>query len=198
MTARIEQVPSEETNAWIIGDDDEVIVIDPGRDQAAVLDVVGEREVLAVICTHGHPDHVAAALEVAEADEAPVALHPKDRLLWRYAHPENDAEIEMADGGVFEVADVRLEVIHAPGHTAGSVCLYCEDLEAVFTGHVLVAGGPVPHDGEFPDFAGQLTAIGEFLLTLPGRTRVLPGQGEETTITAVEKQFDSWVTAGPG
>jgi glyoxylase-like metal-dependent hydrolase (beta-lactamase superfamily II) len=198
MTARIEQVPSEETNAWIIGDDDEVIVIDPGRDQAAVLDVVGEREVLAVICTHGHPDHVAAALEVAEADEAPVALHPKDRLLWRYAHPENDAEIEMADGGVFEVADVRLEVIHAPGHTAGSVCLYCEDLDAVFTGHVLVAGGPVPHDGEFPDFAGQLTAIGEFLLTLPGRTRVLPGQGEETTITAVEKQFDSWVTAGPG
>jgi glyoxylase-like metal-dependent hydrolase (beta-lactamase superfamily II) len=198
MTARIEQVPSEETNAWIIGDDDEVIVIDPGRDQVAVLDVVGEREVLAVICTHGHPDHVAAALEVAEADEAPVALHPKDRLLWRYAHPENDAEIEMADGGVFEVADVRLEVIHAPGHTAGSVCLYCEDLDAVFTGHVLVAGGPVPHDGEFPDFAGQLTAIGEFLLTLPGRTRVLPGQGEETTITAVEKQFDSWVTAGPG
>ena len=77
------------------------------------------------------------------------------------------------------------------------MCLYCEDLEAVFTGHALLASGPVPHDGEFPDFASQLTAIGEYLLTLPGRTRVLPGEGEETTIAAAEKQFDSWVTAGP-
>lgn len=197
MTARIEQVSSEGTNAWIIGDDEEVIVIDPGRDPAGVLDAVGDREVVAVICTHGHPDHVAAALEVAEGDEAPVALHPRDQLWWRDAYPEDDAEIEMADGGVFEVADVRLEVIHAPGHTSGSVCLYCEDLEAVFTGHTLTADGPVPHDGEYPDFASQLTAIGEYLLTLPGSTRVLPGEGEETTIAAAEKNFDAWASARP-
>jgi glyoxylase-like metal-dependent hydrolase (beta-lactamase superfamily II) len=197
MTARIEQVSSEKTNAWIIGDDEEVIVIDPGRDPSGVLDAVGDREVLAVICTHGHPDHVAGALEVAEDDEAPVALHPRDQLWWRDAHPEDDAEIEMADGGVFEVADVRLEVIHAPGHTRGSVCLYCEDLGAVFTGHTLTADGPAPHDGEYPDFASQLTAIGEFLLTLPGRTRVLPGEGEETTIAAAEKNFDAWASTRP-
>ena len=195
MTARIEQVSSEDANAWIIGDDEEVIVIDPGRDPAGVLAAVGDREVLAVICTHGHA--VQGSLEVAEPDEAPVALHLKDQMLWRDAHPDGDAEIEMSDGGIFEVADVRLEVIHAPGHTAGSVCLYCEDLGVVFTGHALLATGPVPHDGEFPDFAGQLTAIGEYLLTLPGRTRVLPGEGEETTIAAAEKQFDAWITAGP-
>jgi glyoxylase-like metal-dependent hydrolase (beta-lactamase superfamily II) len=196
MTARIEQVSSDHNNAWIIGDDEEVIVIDPGRDPAAVLRAVGDRDLLAVICTHGHPDQVAAALEVAEPDEAPVALHPRDRMLWREAH-QDEAEIAMADGGVFEVADVQLEVIHAPGHTTGSVCLYCEDLEVVFTGHALAVGGPVPHDGEFPDFASQLNAIGEHLLTLPGRTRVLPGEGGETTIAAAEKQFDSWVAAGP-
>src|SRR6266478_10258256 len=148
-----------EVNVWIVGDDEEVIVIDPGSDAAGVLDVVGDREVLAVICTHGHADHVAAAIELAERDEAPVALHRKDRLLWREAHSGEDADIEMEDGGVFEVADVALEVIHAPGHTAGSVCLYCEDLGAVFTGHVLVAEGAVAQDGEFPDFARQLNAI---------------------------------------
>ena len=60
-----------------------------------------------------------------------MALHPRDRMLWRETHPDEPADIEMADGGVFEVADVRLEVIHAPGHTPGSVCLYCEDLDAV-------------------------------------------------------------------
>jgi glyoxylase-like metal-dependent hydrolase (beta-lactamase superfamily II) len=198
MTARIERVTSsasaDEVNTWIIGDDDEVIVIDPGRDPAVVLNAVGDREVLAVICTHGHADQVAAALAVAERDEAAVALHPKDRLLWRDANAEDNPDIEMADGGVFEVADVRLEVLHAPGHTDGSVCLYCEELGVVFTGHVLAASGPVPHDGEFPDFASQLTAIGGQLLTLPQDTRVLPGQGEETTISAAEKKFDSWVS----
>ena len=197
MTARIEQVSSDGTNAWIIGDDEEVIVIDPGRDPAGVLDAVGDREVLAVICTHGHPDHVAAALELAERDEAPVALHPRDRMLWREAHPGEQPDIEMEDGGIFEVADVALEVIYAPGHTDGSVCLYCEDLGVVFTGHVLAAEGPVPHDGEYNDFAEQLTAIGEHLLTLPSDTRVLPGHGPESTVALAEKMFDAWVSAGP-
>ena len=147
MTTRIDRFSSPaavgpgEVNVWIVGDDDEVIVIDPGTDPAGVLDVVGDREVLAVICTHGHADHVAAAIELAERDEAPVALHPKDRMLWREAHPGDVADIEMEDGGIFEVADVRLEVIHAPGHTDGSVCLYCEELGVVFTGHVLRPGG---------------------------------------------------------
>jgi len=200
MTARIELVSSGPggVNTWIIGDRDEVIVIDPGRDPAAVLDAVGDREVVAVICTHGHADQVAAALEVAERDEAPVALHPRDRQLWREEHRDDAAEIEMADGGIFEVADVALEVMHAPGHTDGSVCLYCEGLGVVFTGHVLLADGPVRHEGEFPDFAEQMNAIGEQLLPLPSGTRVLPGQGEETTIGAAEKEFDSWFAAGPG
>jgi glyoxylase-like metal-dependent hydrolase (beta-lactamase superfamily II) len=206
MSARIDRVSSPtaadggsgtaEINVWVIGDDEEVIVIDPGSDPAAVLDVVGDREVLAVICTHGHADHVAAALEVAERDEAAVALHRKDKLLWRESHPGDHADIEMEDGGIFEVADVQLEVIYAPGHTLGSVCLYCEQLGVVFTGHVLLAVGPAPQDGEFPDFAGQLTAIGEHLLDLPSGTRVLPGHGQETTIAAAEKKFDSWVAAG--
>jgi glyoxylase-like metal-dependent hydrolase (beta-lactamase superfamily II) len=200
MEARIEQVPGkgpEDVNAWIVGDDEEVIVIDPGRDADAVLGAVGEREVLAVICTHGHTAHTAAAIEVAGRDDAQVALHPRDRLPWREAHPDDDAEIEMEDGGIFEVGDARLEVIHAPGHTQGSVCLYSEELEAVFSGDVLLATGPAPHDGEFPDFPAQVNAIGEHLLTLPGTTRVLPGHGEETTVAEAERRFDSWVTAGP-
>jgi glyoxylase-like metal-dependent hydrolase (beta-lactamase superfamily II) len=200
MTTRIDQFspPGGDINTWIIGDDEEVIVIDPGTDPAGVLDAVGDREVLAVICTHGHAAHVTAAIEVADRDEAAIALHPRDRMLWRETHPDDPADIEMAEGGVFEVADVQLEVIHAPGHTPGSVCLYCEDLGVVFTGHVMLAEGPAePDDNDFSDFSGQLNAIGENLLTLPEDTRVLPGQGPETTIGAAEKKFDSWATAGP-
>jgi len=186
-----------ENNTWIVGDDEEVIVIDPAHDAAAVLDAVGDREVIAVVCTHGHADHVAAALDVAERDEAPIALHPDDRMAWREVHPDTDPEIEMADGGSFEVADVRLEVLHTPGHTRGGVCIYCEDLGVVFSGDTLLKGRPGPHGDGYPDFPGQLTSIGENLLTLPGGTRVLPGHGEETTIGAEDKQFDSWVASGP-
>jgi glyoxylase-like metal-dependent hydrolase (beta-lactamase superfamily II) len=196
MDARIDQVAGA-ANTWIIGDDEEVIVIDPGVDAGQVLAKVGEREVLAVICTHGHAGHAAAAFAVAERDEAPVALHPQDRVFWREVHPREEADIEMEDGGVFEVADVALEVIHAPGHSPGSVCLYCEGLNVVFTGDVVSETGPVARDDGFPDFARQLSSIGAQVLTLPGTTRVLPGHGEEFTVAIAEKRFDSWVAAGP-
>ncbi len=200
MDARIDRVTTgdgADRNAWVIGDDDEVIVVDPGRDARVVLDAVGDREIIAVICTHGHADHVEAALEVAERDEAPVALHPRDRLFWREVHGGQLPEIEMEEGGAFEVADVTLDVLHTPGHSPGSVSIYCEDLGVVFSGDALSADGPCPHDGGFPDFAGQLSSIGAELLTLPAETRVLPGHGEESTIAMAEKRFDSWVTAGP-
>lgn len=197
MDARIDQVVSA-VNTWIVGDDEEVIVIDPGTDAKAVLAKVGDREVIAVICTHGHVGHASAALEVAARDEAPVALHPADRLSWREVHGKEDPEIEMEDGGIFEVADVALEVIHAPGHSAGSVCLYCEDLNVVMCGDVLAADGLVTSEDGFSNFASQLSSIGERVLTLPGKTRVLPGHGKELTVAIAEKSFDSWISAGPG
>lgn len=199
MEARIDRLSASGAgacNTWLVGDGAEVIVVDPGRDAGAVLLAAGERDILAVICTHGHASHVAAALQVAQRDDAPVALHPGDLLEWREVHPGQDPGIEMAEGGIFEVADVALEVIDTPGHTPGSVSLYCEDLAVVWTGDALTAAGPTPHEGEFPDFAAQLSAIGEELLTLPGETRVLPGHGDEFMVAEAEKRFDTWAQPG--
>jgi glyoxylase-like metal-dependent hydrolase (beta-lactamase superfamily II) len=193
--ARIERVTGR-ANSWIIGDDDEVIVVDPGTDAAAVLGTVGDREILAVICTHGHAGHTEAAVEVAERDEAPVALHPGDRLAWREVHSGDDPEIDMEDGGKFEVAGVTLEVLHAPGHSRGSCCLYCEELDAVFTGDVVAETGPVPRDDGYPNWGKQLDTIGAQVLTLPAETRILPGHGDEFTVAMAEKRFDTWVAAG--
>ena len=196
MQARIDRVAGP-VNTWVIGDDDEVIVIDPGESAEAVMNVVGQREVLAVICTHGHIRHVAAAKDVASRDEAPVALHGADRLAWREANPGTEPDIQIEQGGIFEVADVTLEVIHAPGHSPGSVVLYCEELGALFAGDVVSGGGPVPHDGSFDDFPSQLSSIGAHVLTLDGDTRILAGHGEEFTVALAERRFDSWVSAGP-
>ena len=186
-----------ENNTWIVGDDKEVIVIDPAHDAAVVLDAVGGREVLAVVCTHGHADHIGAAVEVAELDEAPIALHPDDRLEWRGVHPGDEPDIDMADGGSFEVAGVRLEVLHTPGHSRGAVCIYCEDLGVLFSGDTLLRGRPGPYGDDYPDFPGQLSAIGAHILTLPGDTKILPGHGPELTVAVAEKHFDTWAGAGP-
>jgi len=193
--ARIERVTGR-ANSWIVGDDDEVIVIDAGEDATAVLDAVGEREILAVICTHGHEGHTGAAVAVAGRDEAPVALHPGDKIAWREVHSGGDPEIDMEDGGKFEVADVTLEVLYSPGHSRGSCCLYCEELNAVFTGDVVTENGPVPRADGFPAWAKQIDAIGAQVLTLPADTRILPGHGDEITVAIAEKRFNSWVSAG--
>jgi glyoxylase-like metal-dependent hydrolase (beta-lactamase superfamily II) len=195
MDARIDLVPPGRRggcNSWLVGDDDEVIVVDPGTDSDAVLAAVGEREILAVVCTHGHAGHVAAAPAVAAAGEAPVFLHPADMLSWQEAGLDTGLAEEMAAGGVFEVSDVTLEVLPTPGHSPGSVSLYCEELGAVLSGDAMLAGGPGQHDGEYPDFPGQLSAIGAELLTLPEDTRVMPGHGEQITIELAVRRFDAW------
>jgi hydroxyacylglutathione hydrolase len=184
-----------ENNTWIIGDDEEAIVIDPARDAEQILEKVGEdREVLAIICTHGFADHVGAAIEVAARDEAVVALHAKDRRIWRETWSETWPDIEMDDEGLFGVADVQLEVIATPGVSQGGVSLYCEELGVVFTGKSLLADGPGKLGDEYPALADQLTSIGERLFTLPHETRVLPAHGEETTIGDMERHFDDWIS----
>src|SRR5436190_19495927 len=105
MDARIDRVAPDRRhgcNTWLVGNGDEVIVVDPGRDAQTVLAAVSDREILAVICTHGHPGHVAAALEVAARDEAPVALHGMDILVWRGDHPGVDPGIPLEAGRLFE------------------------------------------------------------------------------------------------
>jgi glyoxylase-like metal-dependent hydrolase (beta-lactamase superfamily II) len=193
--ARIELVTGGPANTWIVGDDDEVIVIDPG-DAGPALEAAGDRAILAVICTHGHAGHAAGAPGVAERDEAPIALHPLDRGSWRDLHT-TDPDIEMEDGGRFEVAGVTLEVVHAPGHSRGSVLLYCEELDAAFTGDVVTERGPVPREDGFPNWGRQLDAIGAHVLTLPAETRLLTGHGEEFTVATADKSFSSWYSAGP-
>ena len=186
-----------ETNVWIVGDDDEVVVIDAAYDASAILSAVGDREVLAVVCTHGLPAHVNAAIEVSERDEALVAVHPKDRMLWDAIYPDRVPDIEIEQGGILEVAGEQLDVLHTPGHTPGGVSLYAAGLETVFTGRTLGKSGPGSVEGAYGDFPTLLTAIGEQLLTLPGGTRVLPGGGEETTIEAQDANFDAWISQDP-
>ncbi|MEV0400054.1 MBL fold metallo-hydrolase [Actinoallomurus sp. NPDC050550] len=197
-----------ESNTYIVGDDDEVIVIDPANDAEAILKEIGEREVMAVICTDGRDHHLSAVLEIAEADEeeaAPIGLHSRDRLLWRQyfralAKKDEDSEfmkdlqpdIDIEDGGIFEIAGAQLEVMHTSGHTPGSICLYSEQLGVLFSGDTLHKGRPGRVGEEYHDLQEQLNSIGSLLGPLPKDTRVLPGQGDETTVGDEDSQWESW------
>ena len=89
-----------DNNVWIVGDDDEVLVIDAAHDADAIAAAVGDRRVVAIVCTHAHNDHVNAAPALADRSGAPILLHPADGPLWEMTHPDRAPDRELADGEV--------------------------------------------------------------------------------------------------
>ena len=184
-----------ENNVWIVGDDAEVVIVDAAHNADAILDVVGDRAVAAIICTHAHNDHIGVAGDLADATSAPLLLHPDDLMLWEVVHPDRTPST-MLDGDVIEVAGLRVEVIHTPGHSPGGVCLYVPEIGVLLSGDTLFHGGPGATGRSFSDFPTILDSIRERLLTLPSGTRVLTGHGDETTIGAEASSYDAWVARG--
>ncbi|MDL4777212.1 MBL fold metallo-hydrolase [Spirillospora sp. NBC_01491] len=185
-----------DNNVWIVGDDDEAIVIDAAHDADAIAAAVGNRRLLAIVSTHGHDDHVDAAPAVSARTGAPVLLHPGDLMLWKQRHPDLNPTGELSDGQVVEVAGIGLRVLHTPGHSPGAVCLYAPDLGTVFSGDTLFAGGPGATGRSYSDFPTIITSIRERLLTLPAETEVRTGHGESTTVGAEAPHLDEWIARG--
>ena len=208
MTARIEHLVTSGTfsldgqtfdvdnNVWLLGNDDEVVVIDAPHDADAIEAAVGDRNLVAVVCTHAHDDHVRYAPELGERLSAPVLLHPDDRVLWDLVHARREPDGALRDGMDLEVAGTHLTVLHTPGHAPGAVCLHAPELGVVFSGDTLFAGGPGATGRSYSDFPTILSSIRSRLFALPPETRVLTGHGDETTVGAEAPSYDEWVKRG--
>lgn len=207
MTARVERVRTTgtfsldgqdfdvENNVWLVGDDDEVLVVDAAHDAAPIAAAVGGRRVVAIVCTHGHNDHVNAAPALAGATGAPVLLHPADLPLWDRTVPR-PPDGEVVDGTELTVAGATLTALHTPGHTPGGVCLHWADGGVLFSGDTLFQGGPGATGRSFSDFPTIVASIRTRLLTLPPETLVHTGHGDDTTIAAEAPHLDEWIARG--
>src|SRR5262245_29369481 len=185
-----------DNNVWLIGDDSQVLVIDAAHDATAIAEAVGEREVLAIACTHGHDDHVNAAPALSERLDAPVLLHPADDPLWRLAHEEARPTDTLEDGDVLHVAGSDVRVLHTPGHAPGAVCFHVPDLGVVFTGDTLFQGGPGATGRSYSDFPTIIDSIRDRLLTLPAETVVHTGHGDDTLIGSEAPHLEEWIARG--
>lgn len=189
--------PSEvQNNVWIVGGDDEVVVIDASHDAAAIADAVAGRRVSAIACTHGHWDHVDAAFDLREAVDAPILMHPADEPVWRRTHPDRAPDRDLAEGDLLVADGVELRVLHTPGHTPGSVCFHHTASHELFGGDTLFPGGPGSTGDELGDFEVIIVSIRERILTMPPETAVHPGHGDSTTVGAEAPQFPEWIERG--
>ncbi len=174
-----------ENNVWVIGDDDECVVIDAPHSVEDILEVVGGRR--------GAGDRVYArtrrprptrARARRDGSQAPVLLHATTNRSGsspiRTRHPDG----WLVEGKPVAVAGSELEVLHTPGHSPGGVCLYSSDLGAVFTGDTLFKGGPGATGRSFSDYETLATSIRTKLFALPRDTVVHTGHGDSTTIGA--------------
>jgi len=185
-----------DNNVWLIGDDNEVLVVDAAHEPGKIRAAIGTRRLLGVISTHGHNDHINAAVEVAAGfDDAPIYLHPDDRMLWDVVNPEVTPE-PLTDGQTFTVAGLTLTVVHTPGHSPGAICLSVPELDTLLSGDTLFCGGPGATGRSFSSFPTILDSIRTRLLSLPADTRVLTGHGDSTTIGAEASGYDDWVARG--
>lgn len=179
-----------DNNIWLVGDDEAVVVIDAAHDAAAIAEAVAGRRVELIVCTHGHNDHINAAVELADAVDAPIAIHPDDAELWTVVHPDRAPGRALRHGEELPVPGGSLTVLHTPGHSPGGVSLYAPALGTVFSGDTLFKGGPGATGRSFSDRPTLLRSIETRLFPLPPDIVVHTGHGDSTTIGAEQATWD--------
>jgi glyoxylase-like metal-dependent hydrolase (beta-lactamase superfamily II) len=144
-----------------------------------------------VLETHGHWDHIQAVAPMREAGYE-VAVTAADAPMLR----DVGYDVFLDDNEVIEVGKLRLDAIHTPGHTPGSICFAVRGAPLLFSGDTLFPGGPGNTRFDGASFDTIIDSIDRRLFTLPAHTIVLPGHGVDTTIGAERPSLDEWVARG--
>ena len=184
-------------NCSIVGDENsrEAIVIDPGDDIEAIMEIVARHglQVKQIVVTHAHIDHVGGAMKIKQRTGAPILLNQNDSALlrmldtqaqWLGMRPPGKVAIDQSitSGDSVKAGAVEGKVLHTPGHTEGSICLYFEPEKRLVAGDTLFAGSIGRTDLPGGSYEKIIRSLHESVLALPDETVVVPGHGELTTI----------------
>lgn len=173
--------------------ENEGIVVDPGGDVDDILKFINDNDISIqyIVLTHGHGDHIGGAMELKKKLDVELLIHEADEDMLKDANMNlsnimaiGSIEITpdefLSDGDIIEFGDVKLLVIHTPGHTLGGICLYADD--SLISGDTLFKGSVGRTDLVGGDYETIIKSIREKLLVLPGHTTVYSGHGPETSI----------------
>jgi glyoxylase-like metal-dependent hydrolase (beta-lactamase superfamily II) len=169
----------------------EAVLLDAANEHEKLLELAERLNVRRILETHGHWDHIQAVPAMREAGyEVAVTALDAPRLA------EVGYDVFLDDAETVQVGQLRLDAIHTPGHTEGSICFKVAGSPILFSGDTLFPGGPGNTAMEGGDFDTIIHSIDERLFTLPVETIVLPGHGDDTTIGAERPHLDEWVARG--
>ncbi|MGZ4831108.1 MAG: MBL fold metallo-hydrolase [Candidatus Angelobacter sp.] len=197
MIHKIFPVGPLQCNCSIIGDEQthEAMVIDPGDQVEGILEVLRQEKLTLkqIVITHAHIDHVGGAMKLKAATGAPILMNQNDYALlkmldmqaaWVGMRPPGDVQVDEAvsQGRVLKIGEISSNVIHTPGHTEGSICLYFPKEKKLIAGDTLFAGSIGRTDLPGGSMDKIMRSLHTQVLALPDETAVVPGHGPATTI----------------
>ncbi|SHI51737.1 Glyoxylase, beta-lactamase superfamily II [Geosporobacter subterraneus DSM 17957] len=203
----IERIPAGvyAANCYVITCEEtgKAAIIDPGGDAKDILKFIENQqlELSFILLTHGHGDHIGGVADILSLKKVPVYIHREDAYLLSDADKnlssfmsgpkiEVEADRLLEDQEIIELGKLKLKILHTPGHTLGSICVFVEDV--VFTGDTLFANSIGRTDLEGGSFKSIIQSILLKLFTLPDETKVMPGHGPASTIS-IEKLTNPFV-----
>jgi hydroxyacylglutathione hydrolase len=197
MIHKIFPVGPLQCNCSVIGDEQthEAMVIDPGDQIEGILEILRQEKLTLkqIVITHAHIDHVGGAMKLKAATGAPILMNQSDYALlkmldmqasWLGMKPPGAVEIDegVSQGHVLKIGEISSSVIHTPGHTEGSICVYFPEEKKLIAGDTLFAGSIGRTDLPGGSMDKIMRSLHTQVLALPDETEVVPGHGPVTTI----------------
>ncbi len=197
MIHKIFPVGPLQCNCSILGDEQthEAMVIDPGDQIEGVLEILRQEKLTLkqIVITHAHIDHIGGAMKLKAATGAPILMNQNDYALlkmldmqatWVGMRSPGTVEVDeaLSQGRVLKIGEISSNVIHTPGHTEGSICVYFPEEKKLIAGDTLFAGGIGRTDLPGGSTEKIMRSLHTQVLALPDETQVVPGHGPVTTI----------------